>query len=102
VCRIDSTRRVEQASTGGLLDEPIEDVVDDVFEIGERAVNRVSGWRFVESAVVPDETVLEFSCARTCAVYILVVAVQKAPKEIWRLVNSCSPLLRGDEHVVLQ
>jgi len=40
----------------------------------------VHGWegtrlRFVESAVVPDEAVLEFSYNRTCAVDVLVVAV---------------------------
>jgi hypothetical protein len=73
-----------------------------VFEIGEKAVNRVSGWRFVEAAVVPDEAVLEFSRHWPRAVDILVVAVQKAPKEVRRLVYSCSPPLRGGEHVVLQ
>jgi hypothetical protein len=80
----------------------VEDVVDDVFEVGEKAVNRVSGWRFAESTIVPSEAVLKFSCNRACPVDILVVAVQKATKEIWRLVNSCSPPLRGGEHVVLQ
>ena len=30
------------------------------------------------------------------------VAVQKAAKEVWWFVNSCSPPLRGGEHVVLQ
>jgi hypothetical protein len=73
-----------------------------VFEIGEKAINRVSRWRFVEPAVVPDEAVLEFSCNRTCPVNILVVAVEKAAKEVWWFVNSCSPPFRGGEHVVLQ
>jgi hypothetical protein len=59
--RIDRVRRVEQATARSLLDEPVEDIADDVFEIGEKPVNRVSGWRFVEPAVIPDETVLEFS-----------------------------------------
>ena len=89
--RIDGVRGVEQAAGGGLLDESVEDIVDNVFEVGEKAVNRVSGWRFVESAVVPDEAVLEFSCYRARAVDILVVAVQKAPKEVRWLVHSCSP-----------
>ena len=62
VGRIDGVRGVEQAAGGGLLDEPVEDIIDDVFEIGEKPVNCVSRWRFVESAVVPDEAVLEFSC----------------------------------------
>jgi hypothetical protein len=52
-----------------------------VFEVGEKPVNRISRWRFVESAVVPDEAVLEFSCNRACVVDILVVAVEKATKD---------------------
>ena len=36
--RIDGVRGVEQAADGGLLDEPVEDIVDDVFEVGEKAV----------------------------------------------------------------
>jgi len=73
-----------------------------VFEIGEKPVNCVSRWRFVESAVVPDEAVLEFSCDRTSTVDVLIVAVQKAAKEVWWFVNSCSPPASGGEHVVLQ
>jgi len=102
VRRIDGVRGVEQAAAGGLLDEPVEDIVDNVFEIGEKPINRVSGWRFIESAVVPVEAVLEFWCNRTCTVDIFVVAVEEAAKEIWWLVNSCSPPRSGDEHVVLQ
>ena len=89
----------EQGGARGLLDEPIEGIVDNVFEIGEEAINRVSGWRFVVSAVVPDEAVLEFSRNRTCPVNILVVTVQKATEEAWRLVDSCSPAVSGSEHV---
>jgi len=102
VGRIDGVRGVEQAAGGGLLDEPVKDIVDNVFEVGEKAINRVSGWRFVESTVVPDEAVLELSRHRACAVDVFVVAVEKAAKEIWWLVYSCSPPLRGGEHVVLQ
>ncbi|SDE03741.1 hypothetical protein SAMN05192552_11111 [Natrinema hispanicum] len=91
--RIDGVRRVEQAAGGGLLDESLEDIVDDVFEVGKKPINRVSGRWFVKSAVVPDEAVLEFSCNWTCAVGVFVVAVQKAAKEVWWLVNSCSPPL---------
>jgi len=97
VRRIDGVRRVEQTPADGLLD----DIVDDVFEVGEKPVNRVSGWRFVEPAVVPDQSMMKFSCDRTCAVYILVVAVENAAKEVWWLVNTCSSPLRGGEHVVL-
>jgi len=44
-------------------------------EAGGNAVNRVSGWRFVKSAVVPDGAVLKLSCNRACSVNILIVAV---------------------------
>ena len=90
------------STSGGLLDESVEDIANDVFEISEKPVNGVSGWRFVESAVVPDKAVLELSCDWTSTVDVLVVAVQKAAKEVWWFVNSCSPPLRGGEHVVLQ
>ncbi len=71
-----------------------------MFEVGDKPVNRVSIWWFVESAVVPDKTVLEFSCYRTCAVDVLVVAVQEAAKRSggwWT--RLC--LLEAGEHVVL-
>ena len=102
VGRIDRVRGVEQAAGGGLLGESVEDIVDNVFEIGEKAINSVSGWRFVESALVPDKAVLKFSCNWTRAVDIPVVAVQKTAKEVWWFVNSCSPPRSGGEHVVLQ
>ena len=89
--RIDRVRRVEQAADSGLLDEPVEDIVDNMFEISEKPVNGVSRWRFVKSAVVPDESVLEFSRYRACSVDVLVVAMEKGAKEIRWLVNSCSP-----------
>ncbi len=46
-----------QAASGGLLEESLKDIVDEVFEVGEKPVSHVCGWRFVESAVVPDEVV---------------------------------------------
>jgi len=102
VRRADRVRRVEQAADGGLLNEPVEDILDDVFEVGEEAINRVSGRRFIESAVVPDKAVLKFSCNRTRAVDVLVLAVHKATKEIRWLMYSCSLPASGGEHVVLQ
>jgi hypothetical protein len=48
VGQIDRVRGVKQAAGGGLLDESVEDIVNNVFEFGEKAINRVSGWRFVE------------------------------------------------------
>jgi len=91
VGRVDGVSGVEQAASGGLLDESVEDMINDVFEISKKSVNGVSRWRFVESTVVPDKAVLEFSCDWTSAVDVLVVAVQKAAKEVWWFVDSCSP-----------
>jgi hypothetical protein len=51
-----------------------------MFETGGKPVNSVSGWWFVESTVVPDTAVLEFSDNWTSAADVLVVAVQKAAK----------------------
>ena len=65
------------------VDEPIEDIVDNASMIGEKMFNGISEWRFVESAVVPEETVLEISCHQSYAVNVLVVTVQKAAKEIY-------------------
>ena len=42
VGRIDAVGQVEQAAAGGLLDEVIEDLVDDVFEVSEKAIDRVA------------------------------------------------------------
>jgi len=42
VGRIDAVGQVEQAATGGLLDESVEDVVNNLFEVGEKAIDRVS------------------------------------------------------------
>jgi hypothetical protein len=44
---------------------------------------------------------LEFSCHWTCAVDILIVAVEEATEEIRWLMDSCSPPLRGGEHIVV-
>ena len=100
--RINGVRQAEQAAGGGLLDQSVEDIVNEVFEISEKPVNGVFGWRFVESAVVPDKAVLEFSCDWTSAEDVLVVAVQKAVKEVLWFVNSCSLPASGGEHFVLQ
>jgi len=77
---------------GLLLYEPAKNIVDDVLKISEKPINCVFGWWFVESAVVPDGAVLEFSCS---VVDTLAVAVQKATEEVWWLVNSCPLPLTG-------
>ena len=75
VGRIDGVRGVEWAAGGGLLDESVENIVNDVFVISEKPVNSAPGWRFIKSAVVLDKAVLELSCDWTSDIDILVVAV---------------------------
>ena len=93
--RINSIGRVEQAAGGGLLDEMIECIANDVFEVGEEAIDRVSRRRSIEATAQPDQRLLEFACDWMSAVDILVVAVEKASEEFWWLMNSCSPRLQG-------
>ena len=79
--RIDSAGRVEQAAGGSLLDEMIECIVNDVFEVGEEAIDRIPGRRSIEATAQPDQRLLEFACDWTSAVDVLVVAVEKASEE---------------------
>ena len=93
--RVDSVGRVEQAAGGSLLDEMIECIVNDVFGVGEEAIDRVSRRRSIEATAQPDQRLLEFACDWMSAIDILVVAVEKASEEFWWLMNSCSPRLQG-------
>jgi hypothetical protein len=45
---INGVRGVDQAAGFGLLDKPVGDIVNDVFEVSKKAVGRVSEWRFVK------------------------------------------------------
>jgi len=77
----------------------VENLVDDVFEIGEETIDRVSRRRSIEATAEPDDCVVQFSRNRTNAVDILVVAVQKPTHHLGWFVVSCSPRLRRGEHV---
>jgi len=58
--------------------------VDDVFEVGEEAIDRVTdGGRSKLEQREPDDRVLEFSRDWTDAVDVLVVAVQERSEECW-------------------
>jgi len=59
-----------------LLDEVIEDLVDDVFEIGEKAIDRRRETRSLEAAAKPDGRILKLLCNGSDAVDVLVVIVQ--------------------------
>lgn len=81
--------------------EPVRVGTAAALEVGETPVNCVHRWGFVESAVVPAETVPALSCNRAYTVEIPIV-VQKAIEAVWRPVNSCSPPFRGEEDIVVQ
>ena len=74
---------------------------NNVAEVGEKAIDRVSRRRSIEATAKPDEIVAEFAGDRAWAVDVLVVAVQEAAEELGRLVISCSPPANGGEHVIL-
>ena len=97
--RIDAVRHVEQAATGGLLDESPEDIVNNLFEISEKAFDRVSRRRSIEPTAQLNDRVPKLSCNRSNAVYVLIVAVKKTVHQRGWLVVSCSPHLRQGEHV---
>ncbi|WP_092902960.1 hypothetical protein [Halostagnicola kamekurae] len=48
-----------------LLDEPVEDFVDDVFEVSDKAIDRVSRRRSIEPPAQPNDRVLKLSFNET-------------------------------------
>jgi len=70
-----------------------------VLEVSEEAIDRVSRRRSIEATAEPDNGVVQFSCNRTDAVDVLVIAMEKATHHLGRLKISCSPRLRRGEHV---
>jgi hypothetical protein len=81
------------------VDEPVEHLINDVFEVGEEPIDRVSRRRSIEATAEPDEGVLEFSRDGTNVVDILGVAVQECSEEFWWVMVSCSPPASGAENV---
>ena len=71
ICRINRVGQVEQAASGGLLDEVVEDFVNDVVEVSEEAIDRLSRRRSIEATTEPDDCVVQFSRNRTNAVDVL-------------------------------
>ena len=79
----------------------VEDLVNDVLKISEEAIDRVSRRRSIEAAAEPDNGVVQFSCNRTDAVDVLVVAMEKSTHHLGRFKISCSPRLCRGEHIEL-
>jgi hypothetical protein len=86
---------------GGLLDESLEHFVNDVFKIGEKAIDRRRETRSIEPTAQPHNRVSKLSFNGANAVDVLVVAVEEPTHHLRRLVLSCSPRVRWGEHVEL-
>ncbi|EMA15955.1 hypothetical protein C442_18474 [Haloarcula amylolytica JCM 13557] len=70
-----------------------------MFEVGEKAIDRVSGGRSIEATAQPDDRVPKLSFNGTDPVDVVVVAIEEATHHFWWLMLSCSPRLRRGEHV---
>jgi len=75
VGRIDTIGQVEQAARRGLLDESVKDLVNDVFEVAEKAIDRISRRWSIEARAQLDDRVSKLLFNRTNAVDVLVTAV---------------------------
>jgi hypothetical protein len=73
---ISERAKVALTIPGGLLNEPVKYIANNMFEVTQKPVDRVSGWRLIKSAVVPTESVLELPCCRSSAINGLVIAMQ--------------------------
>ena len=83
VRRIDAVSQVKQTASGGPLDESVKDFVNDVFKVGEEAIDRVAGRRSIEPTAQPNDRVPKLSLAGTNAVDIVVVAMEEATHQLW-------------------
>jgi len=80
--RIDAVGQLEQAAAGGLLDEMVEYLVNDVFEVGEKAIDRVSGRRSITPTTQSDHRISKLSFNGTNAVDVVVVAMEEATHQL--------------------
>jgi len=55
ISRIDAVNQLEQTAAGGLFYESVEDIVNDVFEVGEKAIYRGSGRRSIKTTIQPND-----------------------------------------------
>ncbi len=56
----------------------VEDLVYDVFKIGEEPIDRVSRRRSIEVTTKPDQRIVQFPYNRANPVDVLVIAMEKA------------------------
>lgn len=89
----------KQAVNSGLLNEVVEILVNDMFKIGEKAIDCRPETRSIEARSKPNECVLKLPFNYANAVDVFVIAVGKSSHQFWWLKVSCPPSLRRGEHV---
>jgi hypothetical protein len=99
ICRIHAVGQVEQAATGSLLDKEIEYLVNNLFEIGEEAIDRVSGQQSIKSTAKPDDRVLKLSFA--CLLYSIWRAVDLLVQVELTGEYELSPIVTADNTLTL-
>lgn len=62
--------------------------------VSEEAIERVSRRRLIEATAEPDGSVAQFSCNRTDAIGVLIIAMEKATHRLGRFEVLCLPRLR--------
>jgi hypothetical protein len=67
---------------GGLLDESLEHFVNDVFKIGEKAIDRRRETRSIELTAQPDNRVSKLSFNETNTVDVVVVAMEESTHQL--------------------
>jgi hypothetical protein len=67
---------------GGLLDEPVEDFVNDVFEVSREAIDRVPRRWSTEATTQPDNYIPKLPLNRTNTVDVVVVAMEEATHQL--------------------
>jgi hypothetical protein len=74
--------KLSRLRDGDLLNELVEHIVDNVLKIGEKPINCISQRRFIETVILPDKIILEFSGNRTRTADIPIIAVREATEGI--------------------
>jgi hypothetical protein len=69
--------------SGSLLNESVKDFVNDVFELSEETIDRVSRRRSIESTTQPNDRVPKLSFNGASAADFVVVAMEEATHQLW-------------------
>jgi len=73
----------------------VENLANDMFEVGEKTIDRRRETRSIETTAEPDNCILNLSFDGADAVDVFVVTVGEATHQIWWLMVSCHPVSAG-------